>query len=122
VKLLVRWLINAVSLLIVAYFVPGFVVRGFGAALLAAVIIGLVNSTLGFLLKILTFPLTILTFGLFLIVINAVMLKMAASVTPGFQVQTWTAGFIGAILLTIVSTFLHWMIGDSRRRRMEREY
>ncbi len=114
-RLLIRWLINAVSLVIVAYFVPGFVLHGFGAALIAALIIGFVNSTLGLVLKVVTFPLTILTFGLFLIVINAIMLKMAAAVTPGFAVLNWTAAFIGAILLSIVSSFLHWLIKDDRR-------
>ena len=67
-----------------------------------------------FKLKILTFPLTIITFGFFLIVINAIMLKMAASVTPGFIVHTWTAALIGAIVLSLVSTFLHWLIKDNR--------
>ena len=118
-KLLVRWLINAISLLIVAKFVSGFELRGFGAALIAALIIGLVNSTLGLLLKVLTLPLTIVTFGLFLIVINAIMLKMAAAVTPGFTVQNWTAAFIGALLLSLVTTFLHWLVRDTRR--VERE-
>ena len=59
------------------------------------------NATLGLVLKVLTFPLTIVTFGLFLIVINAIMLKMAAAITPGFEVRTWKAAFIGAILLSI---------------------
>jgi putative membrane protein len=115
VKLLVRWLINAIALLIVAYFVPGFRLSGFGAALIAAVVIGFVNSTLGLILKVLTFPLTIVTFGLFLILINAIMLKMAASVTPGFVVDTWTAAIIGAILLSLITSFLHWLIKDERR-------
>ncbi|HEY2363689.1 MAG TPA: phage holin family protein [Candidatus Angelobacter sp.] len=114
-RLLVRWLINAVSLLIVAYIVPGFKVDGIGAALIAAAIFGVVNATLGLFLKVITFPLTILSFGLFLIVINAIMLKMAASVTPGFAVHTWTAALIGAIVLSLVSTFLHWLIKDNRR-------
>jgi putative membrane protein len=100
--------------MIVAYFVPGFVVRGFMAALIAAVIIGFVNATLGLFLKILTFPLTIVTLGLFLIVINAIMLKVAALFTPGFAVRDWTAAFLGAILLTIVSSFLHWLVRDDR--------
>ena len=114
-RLLVRWLVNAVSLMIVAYFVPGFEVRGFVAALIAALIIGFVNSTLGMMLKVLTFPLTILTLGLFLIVINAIMLKMAAAITPGFAVRNWTAAFIGAILLSLISSFLHWLVRDDRR-------
>jgi putative membrane protein len=114
-KLLIRWLVSAISLLIVAYFVPGFEVHGFGTALLAAIIIGFINATLGFMLKVLTFPLSFITLGLFLIVINALMLKVAAAITPGFQIRTWGAGFLGAILLTIVSAFLHWLIGDKRR-------
>jgi putative membrane protein len=114
-RLLVRWLINAVSLLIVAYIVPGFELHGFIAALIAAIVFGIVNSTLGLLLKIITFPLTIFTLGLFLIVINAIMLKMAASVTPGFIVHTWTAALLGAIVLSLVSTFLNWLIKDNRR-------
>jgi len=114
-RLLVRWLINAVSLLIVAYIVPGFELHGIGAALIAAIIFGVVNATLGLVLKVVTFPLTILSFGLFLILINAIMLKMAASVTPGFVVHTWTAALLGAIVLSLVSTFLHWLIKDNRR-------
>lgn len=102
--------------MIVAYFVPNFHVRGFVDALIAAVIIGFVNSTLGLFLKILTFPFTIITFGLFLIVINAVMLKMAASISPGFRVSTWTAAFIGAILLSLITSFMHWLLKDDRRR------
>ena len=69
--LLLSWLIGALSLMIVAHVIPGFVVSSFGAALVAALVISLVNSTIGLVLKILTFPLTILTFGLFLLVLNA---------------------------------------------------
>jgi putative membrane protein len=119
-RLLVRWLINAISLVIVANFVPGFELHGFGAALIAAIVFGFVNSTLGLVLKILTFPLTIVTFGLFLFVINAIMLKMAAAVTPGFAVHTWSAALIGAILLTLISSFLHWLINDNRRTEYRR--
>lgn len=116
-RLLVRWLLSAAALMIVAQIVPGFRVRGFGYALIAAVVIGFINATLGSLAKIVTFPLTILTFGLFLIVVNAVMLKVAAFFSPGFAVQTWTAAFIGAILLSLVSGFLHWLVSDKREER-----
>jgi putative membrane protein len=116
-RLLVRWLLSAISLMIVAYFVRGFEVHGFVAALIAAVVIGFVNATLGLVTKIVTFPLTILTLGLFLIVVNAIMLKVAAFFTPGFQVRTWTAALIGAILLSLVSSFLNWLVGDKRGER-----
>ena len=116
-KLLLRWLVNSVSLLIVAHFVHGFVVSSFTTALIAALVIGLVNATLGTVLKILTFPLTILTLGLFLIVINALMLKLAALIVPGFVVQTWTAAFLGAVLLAIISWLLHWLTHDKERAK-----
>jgi putative membrane protein len=117
-RLLVRWLVNAVSLVIVAYLVPGIVVRGLIGALIAAAVIGLINSTLGLFLKIITFPIWILTFGLFLIVINAAMLKLAAFFMPSlFQVRTWFAAIVGAILLSLVSAFLHWLVGDKRKER-----
>ncbi|HEY6273600.1 MAG TPA: phage holin family protein [Terriglobales bacterium] len=115
-KLLIRWLLSAAALMVIAYFVPGFYVRGFGAALIAAAIIGLVNATLGLVLKVLTFPLTIITLGLFLIVINAAMLKVAAFFVPGFQVNTWTAAIIGAILLSLISSFLHWLLREDGNR------
>ncbi|HLJ87689.1 MAG TPA: phage holin family protein [Candidatus Angelobacter sp.] len=116
-KLLIRWLISACSLLIVAHFVSGFHVNGFRAALLAAVIVGFVNSTLGLLMKILTFPVTILSLGLFLVVINAIMLKVAAAITPGFSIDGWLAAFIGAICLSVVSAILHWFVKDERQER-----
>lgn len=114
-RLLIRWLVNAVSLLIVARVVPGFRVADFVTALIAALVFGLVNATLGTVLKILTFPLTILTLGLFLIVINALMLKLAAYLVPGFVVADWTAALLGAILLAIISGFLHWLTHDKKK-------
>ena len=83
-KILVHWLLSALCLLLVAHYVPGIFVRGLGTALFAAVVIGLVNGTVGALLKIVTFPLTILTFGIFWLLINAVMLKLAAVFVPGW--------------------------------------
>lgn len=108
--LLLHWLISAVSLLIVAYLIPGIQVQGFGTALIAAIVIGLVNATLGFVLKILTLPLTLLTFGLFWFVINALMLQLAASVVAGFSISGFWAAFFGAIVLSIVSLILHSLI------------
>ena len=108
--LIVHWLLSALSLLLVAYLVPGFQVRGFGTALIAAVVIGLVNATFGFVLKILTLPLTIVTFGLFLLVINAVMLKLAAALVPGFEVYGFLPALIGAIILSLISLVLRSLI------------
>jgi putative membrane protein len=103
VKLLVHWVLSALCLLLVARFVPGFFVRGFGTALIAAVVIGLVNGTLGLLLKIVTFPLTLLTFGLFWLLINALMLKFAALFVPGFDVHGLWPAFWGGVILSLLN-------------------
>ena len=103
VRLLAHWVLSALCILVVARFVPGIVVQGFGAALLAAVIIGFVNGTIGLLLKILTFPLIVLTFGIFWFIINALMLKFASLLVPGFYVQGFAAAFWGAIVLSLLN-------------------
>jgi putative membrane protein len=97
--------------------VPGISVSGPVAALIAAAVIGLANATIGLLLKILTFPLTLLTLGLFWFVINALMLELASAFVRGFQVRGFEAAFLGAILLSIVSSLLQWLFMPSRRER-----
>jgi putative membrane protein len=100
--LLVRWFLDALALLIVAWLVPGFKVLNLPSALIAVIVIGLLNVTLGFFLKLITLPLGILTLGLFFLVINALILKMASAVVPGFQVKSFGAAFIGAAVLAIL--------------------
>ena len=105
-NLLVTWLLSAVSLLIVARLIKGFEISGFGSALIAAVVIGLANGTIGFFLKVVTFPLTILTLGLFWWVINALMLLLAAAVVPGFKINGFLPALIGALVLSLVNLLL----------------
>lgn len=102
VRLLVHWLLSALAILAVAHFVQGFYVEDFLVALLAAVVIGLINGTIGFFLKLVTFPLTILTLGIFLLVVNAFMLKLAAAILPGFRIDGFMPAFWGALLLAIL--------------------
>jgi putative membrane protein len=104
--LLIGWLVSSVSLLVVAYIVPGFRVDGFKAALIAALVIGLVNGTIGLLLKILTFPLTIVTLGIMWLVVNALMLMLASKFVNGFQIAGFWTAFFGGILLSIVNSIL----------------
>jgi putative membrane protein len=106
VGLLLHWLISALSLMIVAYIFPGIRLEGVGAALIAPIVIGLINATIGFILKIITFPLTILTLGIFWLIINALMLQLAAALVPGFYVAGFLSAFFGAIVLSIVSMIL----------------
>jgi putative membrane protein len=104
--LLIHWLISAASLIVVSYIIPGIELRGLGTALIAPIVIGLVNATIGLILKLVTFPITLITLGLFWFVINALMLMLAASLVPGFYVAGFFSAFFGAIVLSIVSTIL----------------
>ena len=113
VKLLVHWVLSALCLLVVAHFVPGFIVSGFGTALIAAVVIGLVNGTLGWILKIITFPLTIITFGIFWLLINALMLKFAAIFVPGFVVVGLWPAFWGGLILSLLNMVVRHLLKKS---------
>lgn len=105
-KLLIHWAISAASLIIVAYLFPGISLAGIGPALIAPIAIGLINATIGFILKIITFPITLLTLGLFWLVLNALMLLLAAYFVPGFYIAGFWSAFFGAIVLSVVSTVL----------------
>ena len=97
-KLIVRWLLLAAALLLVAYLYPGVTVAGFGAALIAAFVLGLLNTLVRPLLVLLTLPVTVLTLGLFLFVINALMFWAAASVLDGFHVSGFGAALLGSLI------------------------
>ncbi|MGZ4813589.1 MAG: phage holin family protein [Terriglobales bacterium] len=114
-RLLLHWLFSALALIIVSHIVPGFYVRGIGSALWAAVVIGLINATIGALLKLITLPLTILTLGLFWLVINALMLWLATWFVPGFQISGFVAAFIGAIVLMLVNMVFRALVPKRSR-------
>jgi len=118
-RLIIHWLLSALALIIVAYLVPGFEISGIKAALIAALVFGLVNSTLGLLLKILTFPFILLTLGLFWFVINAFMLLFASHVVPGFHFRGFGPAFIGAIVLSLLNMLLRGLFEP--KREYERE-
>ncbi len=99
-KLLVKWLLSAAALLAVAHLYSGVEVKSFMAALIAAFVIGLLNTIVRPLLVVLTLPITVLTLGLFLFVINALMFWAAAGVLDGFHVQGFAAALIGSLIYT----------------------
>jgi len=100
-KIIVRWLLLAAALLLVAHLYPGVSVASFGAALIAALVLGLFNALVRPLLVLLTLPVTLLTLGLFLFVINALMFWAAASVLQGFNVAGFSAALIGSLLYSV---------------------
>jgi putative membrane protein len=106
-KLLIHWLLSAITLLVISHFLPGFHVMGLEPALIAALVIGLLNATLGLVLKIITFPITIITLGLFLLVINAAMILLASHLDKGFHVAGWIPALCGAVALALVGIAVH---------------
>ncbi len=108
-KLLGSLIVNTLALLIVAYLVPGFEVIDIKAAIVAAVVIGIINIFIKPILQIITLPITFMTLGLFAIALNVALLMGAAYVVPGFEIHGLLAAFIGSIALSIVSSFLNML-------------
>jgi putative membrane protein len=109
-RFLLTWVLTAVSLVITANLVSGFKVDSFPAALIAAVVLGLVNAIVRPILVVLTLPITFLTLGLFLFIINAITIWFAGSITPGFHVYGFVPALIGSIVLTIVASVLNFVV------------
>jgi putative membrane protein len=113
-KLLLIWFLNALALLTVAYVLPGINVDGFAAALVAALILGLINTLLRPLLILLTLPVTVVTLGLFLLVINGLLFWFAGSVLKGFEVSGFWVGVLGALLYSIFSSVLTMIVFEKK--------
>jgi putative membrane protein len=108
--LILHWVVSAVGLLLTAYFVPGFVVTSFGAALFAAAIIGFANWTINPILQLFALPVTVLTGGLFIFVVYGLVLKLCSVFVPGFSIKGWKAAIIGALVLTLLDMILHFYL------------
>jgi putative membrane protein len=102
IKLIAKWLLSAAALLFVAYVYTGVEVTSFTAALIAAFVIGLLNTVVRPILVVLTFPVTLVTMGLFLFVINALMFWSAAGVLDGFHVRGFVAALIGSLIYSLI--------------------
>ena len=113
IGLLIQWLLYAIALLIVSRLVPGFVVAGLWPAMIAALVVGLLNATLGFFLKVVTFPLSIITLGIFLLVINALMILLASSIVRGFRVSGFVPAFWGAVVLALLGMVIRAVTKNS---------
>lgn len=113
---LLSWIVNAVVLLVVSHFVPGFQISSFGSAMFAVIIIGIVNATLGLFLKFVTFPLSILTLGLFVFVIDALVLWFSSKLVPGFSVTGFRPAFIAALILAVIQMLLGFFTSEASQR------
>ncbi len=101
--LLLRWVINAGALVLLARLIPGIIINSWYAAFIAALILGLINASIHPIILVLTLPINIITLGLFTLVINGLMFWFAASIVDGFTVVNFPAAFWGALLLSIIS-------------------
>jgi putative membrane protein len=110
-------IVNAAMIYLAAQVVPGIALRGkpLWPALLAGLVLAMINAVVRPVLKIITLPLTLLTLGLFLFVLNAFCLWLTSTVVPGFDVHGFRAAFLGALLITIVSWALTVFLTDSGR-------
>ena len=113
-KLLVVWLVNAIALIAVAYLLPGISVANFGTALIAALVLGLVTAVIRPVLVLLTLPVTLLTLGLFIFVINGLLFWFVGSFIDGFTVSGFWAGFLGAIVYSVISWLLSSLLPSKK--------
>lgn len=114
--LLVMWLASAAAVWLTAELLPGVAVAGFTGALGVALLIGFLNALVRPVLVLLTLPVTVMTLGLFLLVINAVVVGFAAFVLPGFHVAGFWDALVAALVLSLVSTVLGWILPDAREK------
>lgn len=118
--LILRLLFNALGLLLIAEFVPGISVDGFYPALIAAVVLGILNIFIRPVLLILTLPITIVTLGLFALVINAALFLFAASFIDRFSVENFWYALLGSILMSIVSAVGNrWINQENTKTKIE---
>lgn len=106
-SLLVHWVVLAIALWVAAYIVPGVHVAGWGPLLIGAAVLGVVNTVVRPVMTILTLPITVLTLGLFYLVVNGAAFGLAAAFVPGFDVSSWVAAILGALVTGIAS----WLVG-----------
>ena len=109
-RVLINWFITTVAILIGAYLLPGVAVRGIGAAIVAALVLGLINAFIKPILIILTLPLNILTLGLFTFVLNALLVLLTSAVVRGFEVRNFWWALLFSLVFSIVSFVLHRIV------------
>ncbi|MDQ6825674.1 MAG: phage holin family protein [Candidatus Eremiobacteraeota bacterium] len=115
--LIIRLLVNAIALYVIAQFLPGFHVDGFTHAVIAALVLGIANAIVRPILILISLPLEIITLGLFTFVVNALVLWLVAKLVPGFRVDGFGPAFLGALVLSIVSFLLSHLFAGNRERR-----
>ena len=107
---ILQWLVSSLALVLTSKFLKGFEISNYFSALTATFVIVLVEYTLGVALFVVTLPLTVLTMGFFLIIIGGIVLRVSAWILPGFSIKSWGSAFMGAVVLAVLNSFLHFFI------------
>jgi putative membrane protein len=115
VRFVLNWLINAAALWVAVELLSGLAVSSTETLFLAALVIGLINAVVKPVLLVLTIPITVLTLGIFYLVLNGLLLYLAAALTPGFTIANFGSAFLGALIVSAVSTMLHLLIKAERK-------
>jgi len=114
-RMLANWVLSALALFIVSRFVPGFHIASLGTALVVALVFGLLNATLGLVLKLVSLPLIVLTLGLFLLVVNAFVLELASTFVRGFHISSFNAAFWGAAALAVLQMLFRFLVPEETK-------
>jgi len=109
-RVLINWLITTVAILITAYVLPGVTVRSFVAAVVTALVLGLINAIIRPILVVLTLPLTIVTLGLFIFILNALLVLLTSAIVPGFDVRSFWWALLFSLVFSVVSFILHRIV------------
>lgn len=108
--ILIRWLITTAAVFLVPYLVSGVQVKGLGAALIAAALLGILNALVRPVLILLTLPLTIVTLGFFILIINALLFQLAGAIVPGLEVSSFWSAFLASIIVSLVSWIMSFAV------------
>ena len=114
VGIVIRWLVTSLTILMIPALVSGVHVKGFGSALAAAAVLGVLNAIVRPVLILLTLPLTIVTLGLFILVINALLFQLAGSIIPGVQIDSFWSALLASLIVSLVSWVMNSSIGGAR--------
>jgi putative membrane protein len=107
---ILRWVVNAVLLMLIPYIVPGIEMKNFGTALVAALVLAFVNALIKPILILLTLPINLLTLGLFILVINALMFWLVSAIVKGFYISGFWPAFFAALVFSIFSLVLNYLL------------
>lgn len=107
--LLIKWVVSAAAFLVLPYMIAGISVKSVGTALVLALLWGIVNVTIKPILLVLTLPINLLTFGIFTFIINGFLLWLLGGLIKGFEVHGFLAAVLGALVLSVVSSIMHWV-------------